>query len=291
MALAEASLATSDAREGRRVRELVTPEGVDLRLVLADASERAAAFLLDVLIMFASLIAITLLVIGAAILLKFRPAEYLGVVWLLFFFFLRNFYFMAFELTPRAATPGKRIVGLRVVARNGGRLAAEAIFARNALRELEVFLPLSFLAARAQQVDAWISALALVWCGIFVFFPLFNKDRLRIGDLAAGTWVVRAPKRILEADIADAATEGIAFPPGAFDAYGIKELSVLEDVLRRRHGPTMAEVAKRIRNRIGMKDDATPDEAFLLAYYKGLRERLEARMLLGRRRRDKHDAP
>jgi uncharacterized RDD family membrane protein YckC len=291
MAVAEASLATSDAREGRRVRELVTPEGVDLRLVLADASERAAAFLLDVLIMFASLIAITLLVIGAAILLKFRPAEYLGVVWLLFFFFLRNFYFMAFELTPRAATPGKRIVGLRVVARNGGRLAAEAIFARNALRELEVFLPLSFLAARAQQVDAWISALALVWCGIFVFFPLFNKDRLRIGDLAAGTWVVRAPKRILEADIADAATEGIAFPPGAFDAYGIKELSVLEDVLRRRHGPTMAEVAKRIRNRIGMKDDATPDEAFLLAYYKGLRERLEAHMLLGRRRRDKHDAP
>jgi len=30
-----------------RVRELVTPEGVDLRLTLADASERASAFLLD----------------------------------------------------------------------------------------------------------------------------------------------------------------------------------------------------------------------------------------------------
>ena len=278
-------------RDGPRVRELITPEGVDLRLVLADASERATAFLLDVVIMFASLIVVTLLIVGAAALLKFSPFDYLGVVWLLFFFFLRNFYFMAFELTPRAATPGKRIVGLRVAARNGGRLTAEAIFARNALRELEVFLPLSFLVARAQQVDAWISALALVWCGIFVFFPLFNKDRLRVGDLAAGTWVVRVPKRILEADIADVATQGVAFPPGAFDAYGIKELSVLEDVLRRKHGPTMAEVAKRIRNRIGMNDDTTPDEEFLLAYYKGLRERLEARMLLGRRRRDKHDAP
>ena len=291
MAAADASALIDDEHDGRRVRELITPEGVDLRLVLADASERATAFLLDVVIMFASLIVVTLLIIGAAIMWKFTPFEYLGVVWLLVFFFLRNFYFMAFELTPRAATPGKRIVGLRVVARNGGRLAADAIFARNALRELEVFLPLSFLAARAQQVDAWISALALVWCGIFVFFPLFNKDRLRIGDLAAGTWVVRVPKRILEADIAEAATGRIAFPPGAFDAYGIKELSVLEDVLRRRHGPTMAEVAKRIRNRIGMNDDTTPDEEFLLAYYKGLRERLEARMLLGRRRRDKHDAP
>jgi uncharacterized RDD family membrane protein YckC len=289
--MAEASVLGDEEREGPRVRQLITPEGVDLRLVLADASERATAFLLDVVIMFASLIAVTLVTIGAAILLKFNPGEYLVVVWLLFFFFLRNFYFMAFELTPRAATPGKRIVGLRVATRNGGRLTAEAIFARNALRELEVFLPLSFLAARAQQVDAWVAALALVWCGIFVFFPLFNKDRLRVGDLAAGTWVVRAPKRILEADIAVAATGRIAFPPGAFDAYGIKELSVLEDVLRRKHGPTMADVARRIRNRIGMKDDTTPDEEFLLAYYKGLRERLESRMLLGRRRRDKHDAP
>ncbi|HZW75728.1 MAG TPA: RDD family protein, partial [Caldimonas sp.] len=269
--MAEASVLGDGEREGPRVRQLITPEGVDLRLVLADASERATAFLLDVVIMFASLIAVTLVTIGAAILLKFSPGEYLVVVWLLFFFFLRNFYFMAFELTPRAATPGKRIVGLRVATRNGGRLTAEAIFARNALRELEVFLPLSFLAARAQQVDAWVAALALVWCGIFVFFPLFNKDRLRVGDLAAGTWVVRAPKRILEADIAVAATGRIAFPPGAFDAYGIKELSVLEDVLRRKHGPTMADVARRIRNRIGMKDDTTPDEEFLLAYYKGLR--------------------
>ncbi len=30
-----------------RTRSLITPEGVDLRLVLASAGERAAAFLLD----------------------------------------------------------------------------------------------------------------------------------------------------------------------------------------------------------------------------------------------------
>jgi len=40
-----------------------------------------------------------------------------------------------------AATPGKRILGIRVAARNGKALTAEAVFARNAMRELEVFLP------------------------------------------------------------------------------------------------------------------------------------------------------
>ena len=38
------------------------------------------------------------------------------------FFVVRNGYFAAFELTPRGATPGKRLLGLRVAARDGGRL-------------------------------------------------------------------------------------------------------------------------------------------------------------------------
>lgn len=290
-ARAPAALAPLDTTDPSRLRSLITPEGVDLRLVLASASERASAFLLDVVIIVASLVGATLLVAAAAGFFKFGVGEFFLVIWVLVFFVLRNFYFMAFELTPRAATPGKRLTGLRVAARDGGQLTPGAIFARNVMRELEVFLPFSFLVANGQSVDAWIRILALVWCAVFVFFPLFNRDRLRIGDLVAGTWVVRAPKRVLEPDIADAETsDGIAFPPGAFDAYGIKELAVLEEVLRRKHPPTMAAVAARIRRRIGMTD-STPDEEFLLAYYKGLRARLESRMLLGHRRRDKYDTP
>lgn len=89
----------------RSQRDLVTPEGVDLRLVLADVGERAAAFLLDMAIMAGILIAMTLLAIGAGIAANFRSAEFIGSIWLLVWFFLRNFYFMAFELSPRAATP------------------------------------------------------------------------------------------------------------------------------------------------------------------------------------------
>lgn len=273
-----------------RIRELVTPEGVDLRVVVVDASERAAAFVLDVVFMVLALIALTLVLVGAGLAFSFAAGEYLGALWLLGFFFLRVFYFTAFECTSRAATPGKRILGLRVARRDGGPLSADAVFARNAMRELEIFLPLTFLGARAQTVDAWISIFALVWCGVFTLFPLFNADRLRIGDLVAGTWVIRAPKRLLGADLTATAPPSIVFSNAALDAYGIHELSVLEEVLRRRDQATMQAVAARIRSKIGMTADQTPAPEFLAAYYAALRGRLEQRLLFGKRKRDKHDA-
>jgi uncharacterized RDD family membrane protein YckC len=273
---------------GQRVREMVTPEGVDLRIVVAEASERASAFLLDVGIILGTLIAMTLVIVMLAFIPGFLPGEYLGALWLLGFFFLRVFYFTVFEITPRAATPGKRIMGLRVARRDGGALTADSIFARNAMRELEVFLPISFFVTRADGVDNWISIAGLVWAGVFLFFPLFNKDRLRIGDIVAGTWVVHAPKRVLGADLAATPAAAITFTREALDAYGIRELSVLEEVLRHRDATTMKAVAERIRAKIGATD-SLPDGEFLAAYYTALRGRLEQRLLFGRRKRDKFD--
>lgn len=271
-----------------RLRELITPEGVDLRLVLADAGERASAFFIDVLVIVLALVLLTLAMIAMGFAFGFRALEFMGVIWVLAFFCLRNFYFMAFELTPRAATPGKRAVGLRVTTRDGGPLTASAIFARNAMRELEIFLPLTFMATSASAVDNWINILGLVWCGVFVFFPLFNRDRLRVGDLVAGTWVVRAPRRVLDAELT-AQPAVIQFSDAALDAYGIKELTILEDVLRRRDPATMRAVAERIRIKTKAETGPMLDGEFLSAYYVALRGRLESRLLFGRRRRDKYE--
>jgi uncharacterized RDD family membrane protein YckC len=273
--------------QDRFVRELITPEGVDLRLMLADGGERVSAFLLDVVFIVGALVVLTLAMIGMALLFGFNRAEYLGIIWILGFFLLRNFWFIGFELMPRAATPGKRIVGLRVATRDGSPLTANAIFARNAMRELEMFLPLAFLLSNARGVDAWISIVGLIWCGIFLFFPLFNRDRLRVGDLIGGTWVVVAPKRMLDADLS-AGDSRLVFSEAALDAYGIKELNILENVLRRRDLATMEAVATRIRKKIGY-EARVPDGEFLSAYYIALRGRLETRLLFGRRRRDKYE--
>ena len=67
------------------------------------------------------------------------------IILMLVFFFLRNFYFAAFELAWRGMTPGKRVFGLRVIDRGGGTLRADAIFARNLIREVEVFIPAMIL--------------------------------------------------------------------------------------------------------------------------------------------------
>jgi len=268
-------------------RELITPEGIDLQLVLADGGERLSAFLLDVVFILLALTALTLGVVLLAFLFSFRSAELMGVIWILGFFALRNFYFIAFELTPRAATPGKRIVGIRVATRDGSPLTPNAIFARNAMRELEIFLPLLFMVAKASDIDAWIGIVGIVWCSVFLLFPLFNRDRLRVGDLVGGTWVVVAPKRVLSPDLAAPDTR-LVFSEAALDAYGIKELNILEDVLRRKDAATMQAVAERIRKKIGF-DLPVAEAEFLSAYYIALRGRLETRLLFGKRRRDKYE--
>jgi uncharacterized RDD family membrane protein YckC len=279
--------------EGPQARSLVTPEGVDLRLRLGEGGERATALIIDLGIMLGVLIAFTLLTLVAFIGSKGKGWEVIATLWMLVFFVLRNLYFILFELTPGAATPGKRAMGLRVAARNGGRLTADAIFARNAMREIEFYLPMGFLIVNNNQVDAWINLAGLVWCGVFLLFPLFNRDRLRVGDLVAGTWVVKAPTRKLVPDLVQTSRPSLgrfAFTQAHLDAYGVKELHVLEDVLRRYETKTIALVAARIRLKIGWA--ASPDESdgdFLAAYYAGLRGRLESRLLLGKRRKDKHD--
>ena len=283
----------------RTERAFVTPEGVDLRLNIADAGQRAGAFLLDAAIIVGVLIAFTMALIftgsGAIAAAGLAGAEMMAVIWLVVFFLLRNFYFTAFELSAAAATPGKRIMGLRVASRDGGRLRSEAVFARNAMRELEVFLPLSLLGARASEggVDSWLYLLGFVWAGIFVFFPLFNKDRLRVGDLVGGTWVVRTPRRKLTRDMADDGAARLAtydFTPAQVDAYGAKELHVLESVLRQGDRKTLRAVADRIAAKIGWsRGPHEADRDFLSAYYAALRGRLEQKLLMGVRRRDKHD--
>lgn len=278
--------------EGRR-RRLVTPEGVDLRLELATPGERAGAFMIDVAILVGVLIAASILAGIVAAYSGLEGLETVAVIWLLAFFLLRNGYFIAFELRAAGATPGKRALGLRVATRDGGRLTANAVVARNAMREIEIFLPLTFLfAGPREQVDAVIVMLGLLWSGIFLFFPLFNRDRLRVGDLVAGTWVIKAPKHRLAPDMAE---DRIAPGPYGFgaeqlDAYGVMELQVLEDVLRQADRAVMKAVAQRIRVKIGWTavDDET-DRAFLNAYYTALRRRLEQGLLFGKRRKDKHD--
>lgn len=282
------------ARDTRLRRALVTPEGVPLTLDVASAGTRVTAFALDLAIIVGALIGMTLLLILLfwTIGISARKGEIVGVLWLTGLFLGRNAYFLYFELGPRAATPGKRRAGIRVGARDGGRLTADAIIARNLLREVEVVLPLSFLGkALAEGGGTALSFAGLAWTATLLLFPLFNRDRLRPGDLIAGTWVIRDPRRPLgRALAAPAAHATFSFSDAEVGAYGIHELHTLEEVLRTGDGTAQSRVAQAITAKIGWTVRAIDERDFLDAYYAALRVRLERELLLGRRRRDKHDA-
>src|SRR5690348_13632078 len=203
-----AKVATRALKTRDLKRTFVTPEGVDLRLELGSAGSRAGAFMIDFVLMIVVLVIVTVAVLylssgGDKLAGAIGVQQFLAVLWLIGFFILRNGWFSLFEMGSRGATPGKRLLGLRVVARDGARLTASAVIARNAMREIEVFLPLSFLGAQAAEgtADTFLTLFALLWSGIFLFFPLFNRDRLRVGDLVGGTWVVRTGKGGLSADL------------------------------------------------------------------------------------------
>lgn len=299
-----------------RERVLVTPEGVALAMTIASPGARAAALIIDLVIVGSLILATGIMlasiaggaIVGGAMAKDTTPTDQLlqllMIVWVAAMFLFRNAYFIFFELGARGATPGKRLAGIRVAARDangsGGRLSAEMVIARNLLRDIELFLPVVFLAQAADTED-WSAGgiAAALWFLIFALFPLFNKDRLRAGDIIAGTWVVETPRRKLEAalsapssaapEIAAASTTGgYRFGEAELAVYGEYELQMLERVLRDNRAEAMQAVYETICTKIGWTAGHGDARPFLEAYYRALRQRLETGMRMGKRKADKH---
>lgn len=268
-----------------RVHEVVTPEGVPLKLEVALAGDRMGALVLDCLIMAA-------VVAGAPIALVFTgmPGDTLFALVLLVWFLTWTFYFPIFELAWQGQTPGKRLLKIRAVDARGGPLTTEAVIARNLSRNFEMLFPLMALSVET----GWLKLAALGWVVALCFLPLFNRDRLRVGDVIAGTIVIRLPSTLLLEDLTTRrAALAHAFTDAQLDVYGVYELQVLEGVLRglgtAGHAEAVRTVADKIRLKIGWEGPIRDEEVFLQAFYAALRGRLEKRMLFGKRRRSKHD--
>jgi len=307
---------TAIALDKERIHRVPTPEGISLPFVVAGVGDRFAAFLLDLMVIVGGTILVWLLaLLGTLVGLASAGVSFA----LLVGFLLWNFYFIHFEIRGGGVTPGKRRMGLRVISRDGGPLTAEAVFARNLMRNLELYLPLAALLAPEAMLPespSWGRLLAVGWLAVFVLMPFFNQDRLRCGDLVAGTLVVKVPKAVLLSDLSDRATvrpaarpqpTGMPAPPPPpppseefpftreqLDIYGIHELQTLEDLLRRDDqgtldGRVLEDVCEKIKLKVGWPADRwqVPARPFLQAFYRAQRAALEQRMLFGQRRERK----
>ena len=91
-------LSPGQIKRGRR--HLVTPEGVDLQVELADVGARIGAFTIDLVIIVLVLIA-AIFALGS---MSLYNKELANTIIVLIAFLLRSFYFTLFELGRRAAT-------------------------------------------------------------------------------------------------------------------------------------------------------------------------------------------
>ena len=302
--------APATPKRSDRRRMLITPEGIALPVTLASRGTRFGALLIDLTIIVVAMIvsafglyyaASKIMQMNGKSLEKSDPTmpgavQFALIVYIALLFLLRHAYFLYFELGPRGATPGKRMTGVRVAARDGGRLTTEMVLARNLLRDVEITLPIvAVFSLIGGGLAEWA---ALGWLAVFALFPLFNRDRLRAGDLVAGSWVVEAPRLKL----ADALSTGQTAASGTSQAtgasykfgeeelaiYGEFELQTLERVLRENRPEAMAAVHEAICRKLGWNPGAGDERAFLEAYYTQLRARLEGGMRMGQRKADKH---
>ena len=145
-----------------------TPEGVELEFSPAGPAPRALAWIVDAAIRF-----IVYLALASAL----HGLGQLGTgVLLVGLFLLEWFYPVGFEVLGRGQTPGKRLLGLRVLRADGAPVG----WSRSTVRSLVAFadfLPFGFAAG-------------LVAMGL-------GRWNQRLGDLAAGTLVVHVEPRPL----------------------------------------------------------------------------------------------
>ena len=157
--------------------EVETADHVVLRYDLAGPGTRGSAALIDA---FLSLTMVFGLTIGAVLIGSRLPpgigAQLAGVA---AFLILTSWvsYFVLLEWLWNGQTIGKRRAGLRVIGPDGEPARFTAVLIRNLVRVVD-FLP------------AWYAL------GVVMIFVTPRSQRL--GDLAAGTYVVRAPKPRLD---------------------------------------------------------------------------------------------
>jgi uncharacterized RDD family membrane protein YckC len=145
--------------------------GVDVELPLAGPGSRSYAFIIDWHI---RLLAALLWVLAALLILANFSGIYGSVTsyWIMFgpATALYLLYHPVVELALGGQTPGKRIAGVRVVSRSGQPPSVAAILIRNIFRLID-------------SMPAFYTAGLLT--------TILTRDSVRIGDLAAGTVLVR----------------------------------------------------------------------------------------------------
>lgn len=195
-----------------RVHELriLTPDGVVFSLPLAGPAVRALALGIDICVIQAALMALRQ-VLGV---FSLALPDFSGGMFLVVQFAMQTGYGMLLEMVWGGRTVGKRVLGLRVADERGLHLRPAQVVVRNLLRPIDA-LPFAYLVG-----------------GVAAFF---NHHAQRLGDLAAGTVVIRTKQVGAESQEVD---------NGKFNSF--RAHPAMEARLRQRTTPEEAALLARM---------------------------------------------
>jgi uncharacterized RDD family membrane protein YckC len=222
-----------------------TPEGVSLELTLAGVGSRFASALLDYLIQTIILVALALVLIyGVGV--DPGASAFAQALWALGYFVIFNGYDVGFEVLNSGRTPGKALNRVRVVRESGAPVTFATSAVRNVLRVVDI-LPGTYL--------------------VGMISILVTRRNQRLGDLAAGTLVVRE-RRTLPAE--PQISPSVQAPAWDTSAIAGEELDTVVAFLARRYAldsgarsQIAAELAGRLRPKVGGAVAGEANEMFL----------------------------
>lgn len=166
--------------------EIVTPENISFQYEVVGPFRRLPAFVLDL-----SIRAVIVLMAGFAMAMLGWFVGSGGIaVMLVLWFVLEWFYGGIFETYMNGQTPGKRIMGIRVVSTGGHPISGVQAVMRNILRGVDM-MPVIPLSAIAESL-AWFT---IPTFAIGLVCQMFSPRFQRLGDIACGTMVVLDERR------------------------------------------------------------------------------------------------
>ncbi len=205
--------------------EVETPENVTLDLELAGLGSRALAALIDLAILGAWALAVV--VASSALALFGNAGPMAAAITVLVLSLSFGAYFVLFEGLRNGQTPGKRLLGIRVVRQTGHPITMGAAVVRNVLRLADVLPPPVYLVGGA-------------------LVALHPKGQ-RLGDMAAGTVVIR--------DRPQEATKAVFTAPEGAEQLALEapELEEAEYHLLRRFHERLPSLDNRVRQRVAQQ--------------------------------------
>lgn len=224
-----------------------TPEQIALEFTLAGVGSRFLALALDTVIQV-SLVMLLYIVAIALLIGRVGDGMWALAIVVLLGFMLFYGYFAAFEWLWRGQTPGKRLLGLRVISASGHPMTPYQAAVRNLLRIVD-------------QIPGLY--------GVGIVSVLLTDRSQRLGDLVAGTVVVRedaTTRQPLDADAPRTGRETLRAT-----RLGDAELALVERFLQRRSDlegnvrqQAARQIATRIRERLGLPPGGEGEDEALL---------------------------